>query len=186
MAEFSNVLVFSDIDKETDIETNKPTGRFIVNGYSIGYNNVELVSFFIDAEDAGVAKAIKKKMNPGNAIKTFGHIKVVNNIATVNEEEDDWGNKKTSPMEPRRVNGATNYEYVIYKVDGSTFDTETYTEEAISAAMKAVKASKEAEKKFANEEKAEKVEKKVKEEPVVDTEWVVDDDVPFDVDDDWD
>lgn len=138
-ADFMNTLVFSDISKEED-ENGKPTGRFDLCGYSIGYNTVEPVSFIIEAEDAGVAKSIKKNMKPGNAIVTYGKIAVVNRTETV--EDDGWGSTKTSPME--KVVAPTKKEYIVYKVDGKTFDTETYSEQDISAALKKIKAAKEA------------------------------------------
>ena len=141
MAEFENTIVFSDISKEEG-ENGKTTNRFILSGYSIGYNNVEPISFVIDADHAKVANAIKKKMRSGNAIKTYGRISVQNNIDSTEVEDDGWGSTETSPME--RVNGPTIREYIVYKVDGSTFDTETYTEEDIANAIKKIKAAKEA------------------------------------------
>ena len=136
MAEFENTIVFKSIDKEED-EKGKATGRFILSGYSIGYNTVENVSFPIEAENAGVANAIRKKMKPGNSIQTFGRMSVVNNVDVV--EDDGWGSTETSPME--RVNSPTKREYIVYKVNGSTFDTETYTEKAIAEALKKIKAA---------------------------------------------
>lgn len=141
MAEFENTIVFSDISKEED-ENGKATGRFILSGYSVGYSNVEPVSFIIDADHAKVATAIKKKMKPGNSIKTYGRISVQNNIEATAAEDDGWGSTEMSPME--RVTAPTVREYVVYKVDGSTFDTETYTEKAIEDALKKIKAAKEA------------------------------------------
>lgn len=145
MAEFENTIVFSDIDKETGSD-GKNTGRFILSGHSVGYNTIENVSFIIDADHAGVANAIKKKMKPGNSIKTFGRISVVGNVETV-QEDDGWGgNGEVSPME--RVNTPVIREYIVYKVDGNTFDKETYTEESIAKAIKSVKNAKEASAKF--------------------------------------
>lgn len=144
MAEFENVIVFSSIDKEED-ENGKATGRFVLSGYSIGYNTVEPVSFIIDAEHVKVANAIKKKMRPGNAIKTYGRVVIKNNIETV-VEEDPWGSTETSPFE--RVVGPTIREYMVYKVDGSTFDTETYSEESIAQALRKIKAAKTAKENF--------------------------------------
>lgn len=141
MAEFENTIVFRDISKEED-ENGKATGRFILDGYSVGYSNVEPVSFVIDADHAKVAGAIKKKMKTGNSIKTYGRISVQNNIEAVTAEDDGWGSTETSPME--RVTAPTIREYVVYKVDGSTFDTETYSEKSIAEALKKIKAAKEA------------------------------------------
>lgn len=141
MAEFENTIVFSSIDKEED-ENGKATGRFILSGYSVGYNNVETVNFIIDADHAKVASAIKKKMKSGNSIKTYGRISVQNNVEAAPAEDDGWGSTETSPME--RVTAPTIREYVVYKVDGSTFDTETYSEKAIAEALKKIKAAREA------------------------------------------
>lgn len=142
MAEFENVLVFQSIDKEED-ENGKATGRFILTGHSIGYNTVESASFIIDAEHSKVAAAIKKKMKPGNAIKTFGRVVVKNNIEDVPVEDDGWGSTETSPLE-KSVNAPTIREYMVYKVDGSTFDTDTYSEESIANALRKIRAAKEA------------------------------------------
>ena len=144
MAEFSNDFVFSSVDKEED-ENGKATGRFILSGYSVGYNTVEPVSFIIEAEHAGVANAIRKRMKPGNSIKTFGRIVIKNNIETV-VEEDPWGSTETSPLE--RVVGPTIKEYTVYKVAGETFDTETYSEESIAQALRKIKAAKTAKENF--------------------------------------
>lgn len=143
MAEFENTIVFKSIDKEED-ENGKATGRFILSGYSIGYNTIENVSFPIEAENVGVARAISKKMKPGNSIQTFGRISVTNSIEAV--EDDGWGSTETSPME--RINAPTKREYIVYKVNGSTFDTETYTEKAVAEALKKIKAAKQAAENF--------------------------------------
>ena len=145
-AEFDNTLVFSDIEPEED-ENGKRTGRYVLSGYSVGYNNIENVVFIIDADHSGVAKAIKKKMRSGNAIKTYGRISIVHNVEEV-EVSDDWGSTEVSPMENKKVAGSSKTEYIVYKVDGDTFDTETYDEDAIAAAIRAVKNEKEAKKNF--------------------------------------
>lgn len=142
-ADFMNTLIFSDISKEED-EKEKATGRFILSGYSIGYNTVEPVSFIIEAEDAGIARAIKKNMKPGNSIVTYGKISIVNNTEEI--EDNGWGVTKISPM--RKVNAPTKREYVVYDIDTKTFDTETYTEKAIADALKKMKAEKEAKANF--------------------------------------
>lgn len=148
MAEFENTLVFSEIGKEMD-EDSKATGRFVLSGYSIGYSNIETVSFIIDADHSGVANAIRKKMKPSNSIKTYGRISIENNIESV-LEEDDWGNTEISPME--RINAPVKREYIVYKVDGNTFETEKYSEEKIAAAIKAINQAKEADNKFVAED----------------------------------
>jgi hypothetical protein len=75
---------------------------------------------------------------------------VVNNMETV--EDDGWGSTEKSPME--RVAGSTKTEYVVYKVNGNTFDTNTYTEKAIADALKKIKTAKQASENFGDKAKA--------------------------------
>lgn len=139
-AEFENTIVFSSIDKETD-ENGKASGRYVLSGYSIGYNTIEPVSFIILEEDAAFANKIRKKMKPGYAIKMFGCIYIQHLVDTV-VEEDDWGTTKQSPL--KRVNAPTKREYVVYDVKGDTFDTETYSEKDVADAIRKIKAAKDA------------------------------------------
>lgn len=143
MAEFENTLVFSALDKETD-KKDKPTGRCILSGYSINYSSVEPISFIIDAEHAKLANNLKKVMKPGYAIKTFGRVDVINNVSAVNTDDEGWG--ETSPMQ--RVNAPTKREYVVYRAEPNSIDRESYSEEAIAAAIKKIKAAKTAVAKF--------------------------------------
>lgn len=146
MAEFENTLVFSDIEKETD-EDGKNTGRFILTGYSIGYSTVDPVSFIIDADHAKLAGNMKKKLKASNSIKTYGRIEVITNVSAVEEDDDDgWG--ESSPME--RQNAPVIREYIVYKAVPDSIDVETYSEEDIAKAIKAIKNAKAAEDKFAD------------------------------------
>ena len=147
MAEFENTLVFSDIEKETD-EDGKNTGRFVITGYSIGYSTVDPVSFIIDADHAKLAGNIKKKLKPSNSIKTYGRIEIVSNVSTVDDNDDDDGWGESSPME--RQNSPIKREYIIYKAVPDSIDTETYSEDGIAKAIKAIKNAKNAEEKFAD------------------------------------
>lgn len=147
MAEFENTLVFSDIEKETD-ENGKSTGRFILTGYSIGYSTVEPVSFIIDQDHAKLAGNIKKKLKASNSIKTYGRIEIVSNVSAVDDNDDDDGWGESSPME--RQNAPVKREYIIYKAVPDSIDTETYSEDSIAKAIKAIKNAKNAEEKFAD------------------------------------
>lgn len=140
--DFIDGLVFSDIDKETD-ENNKPTGRFILSGYSIGYNSIENVSFIIDAEHEKLANRFKKSLKPGNYIQVYGKVNTVSNVEEV-ETDDGWG----EPSKMKRVSGKFRTEYVIYGADPNSIDKETYTETDIAAAIKKLNAAKEAEHNF--------------------------------------
>lgn len=143
MCEFENTLVFSSIDQEVD-ENDKKTGRFILTGYSIGYNSVENVSFIIKEDCAKLATNIKKAMKTGYAIKTFGRVEVINDISTVEEDDSGWG--ETSPME--RVNTPTRREYIIYRADPNSIEKEDYTEDAINEAIRKINAAKAAKENF--------------------------------------
>lgn len=144
MCEFKNTFVFSSIEKELD-ERDKETGRFVLSGYSIGYNSIENVSFIMEEKHSKLANSIRKNMKPGNSIETYGRVAITNNTEST-DVMDDWGNTETSPME--RVNGRTKTEYIVYRVDVPTLDKETYTEEDINAAIRKIKAAKTAAENF--------------------------------------
>lgn len=139
MAEFENTLVFNSIDQEED-ENGKKTGRFILTGYSIGYNTVENISFIIDAEHKKLATNLKNNMKTGYGIKTYGRVNVIVDTTVVEEEDSGWG--ETSPMQ--RLNSSVRREYVIYRAEPATIDRETWSEDAIMKAIKKIKAAKEA------------------------------------------
>lgn len=143
MVEFENTFVFQSIEKEED-ENGKTTGRFVLSGYAIGYNTVENISFIIDAEHAKLANNLRKAMKPGYSIKIYGKVVVINDISTTEEEDDGWG--ETSPME--RINSPVRREYIVYKADPNSIEKGDYTEETIGAAIKKIKASKDAAKNF--------------------------------------
>ena len=143
MCEFENTLVFSSIDQETD-ENDKPTGRFILSGYDIKFNSVEPVSFILDAEHKKLAQNIKKNLKAGYSIKTEGRVEVISDISTVEEDDDGWG--ETSPLE--RINSPVRREYIVYKADPGSIEKEDYSEDAIAAAIKKIKAAQEAAKNF--------------------------------------
>ena len=87
-------------------------------------------------------------MKPGNAMKMFGTLNVVHNIVEVNtDDEDDWSVTRKSKAN-RTVGGSSKFEYVLFDVKGETFDKETYSEDGIAAAMRAIRQSKEAAEKF--------------------------------------
>ena len=138
-------FIFASIDKEMD-ENDKPTGRFVMQGYDVNYNSIELMSFIIEAQDASLANKIKKKMKPGNAMTMYGNINVVHDIVEVEDDDNDWGVQRKSKQ--NRVNSRSRFEYVLFDVKGATFDTETYSEDSIAQAMKAIKNAKDASAKF--------------------------------------
>lgn len=152
MAEFTTTNVFSNIEKETD-ENGKDTGRFIFEGYSIGYNNIENISFIIEKNHSKLANNIRKRMKPSDAMKMYGRVSITHMIEQVVDDDDDWGNdpNERSPMETA-VKAPSKTEYIVYKVDGKTFDKETYSEESIAEALRAIKSAKTASEKFVDKD----------------------------------
>lgn len=142
MCEFENTLVFQSIDKEED-ENGKSTGRFILTGYSVGYNTIENISFILKEDCAKLAGNLKKAMKPGYSIKTFGRVEVVNNISSI-EDDSGWGN--VSPMQ--RIDAPTVREYIVYRAEPSSIEKDDYTEADIMEAIRKINASKKATENF--------------------------------------
>lgn len=165
MAEFENTIVFQSIDKEED-ESGKATGRFILSGYSMGYNSVESVSFIVDADHAKLATNLKKAMKDGYSIKTFGRIDVIVDTTMVESDDSGWG--ESSPME--RLNAPVRREYVVYRADPGSISKDEYSAEEIATAIRKINAAKVAAENF-----GEKAGKSV-DISVDDDEWSTDDD----------
>ena len=171
---FDDVLVYTGIDKETD-EKDKPTGRFIITGYNVKYNDIVPVQFILDADHAKLANSIRKKLKPYNSIHMYGDINVIVDTTAVEETEDDgWGT--VSKMENRRLNAPVRREYIISRGDPNTIDTKTYSEKSIANAIKAIKNAKDAVKNFTGKENA-------KVDSTDDDDWGADDD--FDDSEPW-
>lgn len=149
---FENVLVYTGIEKEMD-ENDKHTGRFILTGYSVKYNDIVPIQFIVDADHAKLAANLKKKMKPYNSIHVYGKINVSVDTSVVEESssnDDGWG--EDSKMEQRRVNAPIRREYIVFKGDPSTIDVDTYSEKSIADALKAIKNAKDAVKNFTGKE----------------------------------
>lgn len=149
---FDDILVYTGIEKEND-ENGKPTGRFIITGYSVSYSDVVPVQFILDENHAKLANNIRKKLKPCNSIHVWGKINTVVNVEAVEEVVDDgWG--EPSKMENNRLNGSVRREYIVFKADPTSIDTETYSEKSIADAIKAIKKAKDAVKNFTGSESA--------------------------------
>lgn len=130
LADFKTTIVFESIEKEKD-DQGKETGRFVLNALSIGYSTITNVSFII--EDAKLAQLMKKNLKAYNAIEVGGVFKSTIVVESVTEE-DDWGQKNSFD----RVNVPRKFEMVITGAKPATIDRETYTEENIASARKAI------------------------------------------------
>lgn len=149
---FDDVLVYTGVEKEMD-ENDKHTGRFILTGYNVKYNDIVPVQFIVDADHAKLASNLRKKLKPYNSIHVYGKINVIADTTVVEEEVDDgWG--ESSKMEQRRLNAPIKREYIVFKGDPNSIDTDTYSEKSIADALKAIKNAKEAVKNFTGNDNA--------------------------------
>jgi hypothetical protein len=142
--DFEQTIVYTGIEKETDAE-NKPTGRFILNGYVVSFNAIEPVSFIV--ADSKLANLIRKNLKPYNSIQVHGKIEVSHVIEDVVEETtDEWGD--SNPMSNRRANAPTKRELVVTGASPSTITTDVYSEENVSAGIAKLKAKAQVNKNF--------------------------------------
>lgn len=149
---FDDVLVYTGIDKEED-ENGKATGRFVLTGYSVRYNDIVPVQFILDADRAKLANNLRKKLKPYNSLHVYGEINVIVDTTVVEDTEDDgWG--EVSKLENRRLNAPVRREYIVSRGDPKTIDTETYSEKSIADALKAIKNAKDAVKNFTGKDNA--------------------------------
>ena len=135
--EFQQRIVFTSIEQSAD------KSKFIVNAKIVAYNSIEDVEFFV--YNADLAKIIRKKLKPYDAINVAGYINIVKN-----EEEDDdegwWGVSHAVKRAPTVV------EFVIDGVDPKTLDSGVYTEENINEAISKAKSNRQAKEDFGDNE----------------------------------
>ena len=130
LADFKTTIVFESIEKEKD-EKEKETGRFIVNALSIGYSDITDATFIV--EDTTLANLMRKNLKAYNALEVTGKFKSTIIVETV-QAEDEWGQKSSFD----RANNPVKFELVITGAKPSTIDRETYTEDNIAEARKAI------------------------------------------------
>lgn len=128
---FEQEIIFMEIEKEMDFETNKETGRFIVLAKIVTSESVEDTQFII--ADAKLASLIRKNLKPYNAIKVSGRL-----MTQVIEEEaveaDTWGDDESFDEKPHEVKFR---EWVITKAYPDTLDKETYSEAVLASVTQA-------------------------------------------------
>ena len=130
LADFKTTLVFESIEKEKD-DKGKETGRFVVSALHIGYSTITNTTFIV--EDATLAKKMKNGLKAYNAIEVTGNFKS-NVVVEAVEETDEWGEKSSFD----RTNTPRVFEFVITGAKPSTIDRETYTEDNIAEARRAI------------------------------------------------
>lgn len=140
-ADFRATIIYQGIDKEKD-DKDKATGRFVIDALHVAYADIVPTTFV--ATDGSLATNIKKGLKPFNSIEIAGSISSFVPTETV-EVEDSWGTEKTTFDRPtgRRIS-----ELVVKNAKPSTIDKETYAEDSIAAARKAIEENKKADKQF--------------------------------------
>ena len=143
---FNQTLVFTGIEKEED-ESGKYTERFSLNGYDVTYQNICSVNFIIDKANTKLATNIKKTLKPFHSIDVGGYINVVLDVSNEDIIDDGWGTPNELNSK-KRINKPVRVEFVVDSASPSSIDTEKYEEDEVMAAIKKIKAEKEARKNF--------------------------------------
>lgn len=136
LANFEQTIILTGVTKNED-------GTFTVNGKVVTYNTIEDVEFFISAQKQKLAKTLKK-LNPYTALKVFGNIVVEQEVDTVEDDDDAWGDP--NPM--NRISNPTQRKMFITGADKDSLDTDLYSEESVEAAIAKLNADKKADKDF--------------------------------------
>lgn len=125
--DFEQTIIFTGIDKDPE-----DANRFLIQAKIVTYNSIEDVEFI--TTNSKLATTFKKNVKPYNTIKVFGDI--VNRALKEEVEQDDaWG--EPNPME--QTGGSYIREMVIIGASKESLDTETYSQEAIDEALRAIK-----------------------------------------------
>lgn len=144
---FEQWIVYTGMEKE--VENDKPTGRIKLFGKIVGYNSIEDAEFIIEKDKVGLAKKIKRQIKPYTAFLLGGI--VTRSVPTKTEpvEDDGWGDWSAI----RKTTAPARTEFIVYAIDPSTIDTDTYTEEAINEALAAIKNDRESRNNFEDTKK---------------------------------
>lgn len=146
LADFKTNLVFDSIEQEKS-DDGKPTGRYIVNALNVGYATITNTEFIV--LNAELASKLKKNMKPNWAIEATGVFVSTVLTETVESDEDEWGEKSSFD----RVSAPRRFEMIITGCKPSTIDKESYSEDAIAEARKAIANKDRAEKSFGENKK---------------------------------
>ena len=149
LADFKMKIVFENIEKEKNSQ-GKETGRFIVNALQIGYSNIVNVTFII--ENDKLAGQMKRGLRAYHAIEVTGKMRNAMDIAVVSEE-DAWGEVNSFGS----AGNSIRTEFIITGANPATIDMETYTEENIAVARKAIANKNQVEEKYEGKNKTETV-----------------------------
>lgn len=146
LADFKTNLVFDSIEQEKG-DDGKPTGRYIVNALNVGYATITNTEFIV--LNAELASKLKKNMKSNWAIEATGVFASTVLTETVESDENEWGEKSSFD----RVSSPRKFEMIITGCKPSTIDKESYTEDSIAEARKAIANKDKAEKSFGENKK---------------------------------
>lgn len=132
-ASFETEIYITNMKDETDRE-GIPTGRLILNGAIVGFNDrIDVVPFVV--EDAKAVAHIRDNWNVGDTVRIYGKARSTVEIVRRASNEDVFGEA------PVREYKNTRKEYVITSGSSSPYDFEmAYPAEEINRAMAAMSA----------------------------------------------
>ena len=132
-ASFETEIFITNMKEETDRE-GMPTGRLVLNGAIVGYNDrIDVVPFVV--EDPKAVAHISNNWGVGDTVRIYGKARSTVEIVTKAANEDMFGE---APMREYRN---TRKEYVVTSGSSVPYDIEmAYSEEDINAAMAMMKA----------------------------------------------
>lgn len=126
---FKQTIIFESIEMDTE---NKEDPKARVTAKIVTYSTIETTEFII--RNKSLYNTFKKNLKPYSSIVVWGEIQNHVNTEEVTET-DTWGEENTFD----KVNTPTIRELVITGADPNTIDADTYTEEALDEAVRALK-----------------------------------------------
>ena len=126
---FKQTIIFDNIVKNDE---DKDDIKFEVTARIVTYSSIEMFTFIIRNQQ--LASMFKKNLKPYTAIEVWGHIN--NKIQKEEEtEEDCWGETNTFDVSRKPI----IRELEITGANPSSIDTDTYSEEEIETALRALR-----------------------------------------------
>lgn len=142
VSDFKQKIVFMGINKD---DSDKDDVKFIIEAKIIKYLTIEDAEFIV--RNSKLANTLRKNLKPYSAIDIWGYI---NNRVDeeVVEEDDGWGEKSSFD----KVTKTYIRELVITGADPSSVDKDTYSQELLDDALKAIANSQKAKDDFGGDE----------------------------------